>query len=244
MPLAVLQSSLTPTPSVEQLQRVFARVPGLTAYDAHILQRDAFGVLVKDCSEEQARTIHGRLLSEGIQSEVIDHSLLPPIPVSKQVRRLDLTPEHLIIYDPLNRTFPLEWRHITLVMAGAVRLTEFITTRRDVTYDPDTGMTERESDTRERGALHLLADFIIGDGALRYSMRGEDFNFIALGERRTRDVAENFGLFIQDVLARMPHARKSLGTEALLNNELQLYPSKNAYLEEIVWHMWQMKQNR
>ena len=128
MPVAVLQTNLN-RPSIEQLKRAFAHVPGLTAADAYILGQDAYGVLVKDFSTEQAIAIQRALRSEGIETEIVDHGLLPPIPPSKHVQRFDITPEHLVIYDPLNRTFALEWKHITMISAGAVKLSEFVTMR-------------------------------------------------------------------------------------------------------------------
>jgi hypothetical protein len=252
MPLAVLQTTLMPAPSLKQLQRAFAHVPGLTPYDARILGRDAFGVLVKDCSAEQAAALRGGLLSVGIETEVIDQALLPAVPVSKHVHRLDITPEHLVVYDPLNRTFRLEWQHITLVAAGAVRLSQFVPVRREPVYNPFLAIKgdaefealEGQTETRESTAEHLLADFVLRDGVLRYSLRADDFNFMTLGDRRTRDAAANFSAFMLDALACVPAAEKTLGAEALLNGQLFCYPSKNAYLEEIVWRLWQSKRNQ
>ena len=103
MPYAVLQTDLNP-PGLDQLQRAFRLVPGLTAGDAHILGQDAFGILVKNFSEEQAGALQGALRGEGVETEIVDQSFLPELPPKKIVQRLDCLPEHLLIYDPLGRT--------------------------------------------------------------------------------------------------------------------------------------------
>src|ERR1041384_7850115 len=129
MPYAVLQTDLN-TPSVEQIARAFPSVPGLVAAGARILGNDAFGMLVKDFSAEQAGALQAALRAEGVETEVVEQSLLPALPPTHFVHRLDCTPEHLLIYDPVGKTFALEWRHIILVAAGAVTLVDFIQERR------------------------------------------------------------------------------------------------------------------
>src|SRR5687768_9952591 len=130
MPYAVLQTDLNP-PRIDQLQRAVRFVPGLTPGDAHILGKDAFGILVKNFSEEQAGSLQRALRDEGMETEIVDQSLLPEIPPKKIVHRLDCLPEHLLIFDPLGRSFSLDWRHVMVVAAGAVRLTEFVQRRQE-----------------------------------------------------------------------------------------------------------------
>src|SRR6185436_1321218 len=128
MPYAVLQTDLNP-PSFELLRRVFPLVPGLTASDAAILGKDAFGVLVKNFSEQQAAALQGALRREGIETEIVDQSFLPELPATKFVSRVDCRPEHLLIYDPLGRSFPLPWPHLMFIAAGNVKLSEFVRER-------------------------------------------------------------------------------------------------------------------
>src|SRR2546423_2858122 len=130
MPYAVLQIDLN-APNVEQMARAFRSVPGLTAADAHILGHDAFGILVKDFSEQQAGALQAALRREGVETEVVEQSLLPALPPTHFVHQLDCTPEHLLIYDPIGKSFALEWRHVIFVAAGAVLLTDFVREQRE-----------------------------------------------------------------------------------------------------------------
>lgn len=248
MRYAVLQTDLNP-PELELLRRAFRTVPGLTPYDASILGNDAFGILVKNFSAEQAVALQGALRIEGMETEIVEQSVLPEVPPAKLVPRLECQPGHLLIFDPLGNSFPLEWRHVLLIAAGAVRVNEFV--RREVKHPVTryhgsgqvSAEVESDSVTREERNVHLLGEIIITGAALRYSFSAEKFNFAGLGARRTDSLAGNFGLFLRDLIQFSPHAVLNLGAAGLQleNPEVFSYPTKNAYHEEIIWRLWQMR---
>jgi hypothetical protein len=212
MPYAVLQTDLNP-PSFELLRRVFPLVPGLTAGDAAILGKDAFGVLVKNFSEEQASALQGALRREGIETEIVDQSFLPELPPTKFVSRVDYLPEHLLIYDPLGRSFPLPWPHLMFIAAGNVKLSEFVREREAtevLRYGGDGhAYTDIEYETRHREErnFRFIAELVVTGAVLRYSIAAEKFNFISLGERRTSSAAQNFALFLGEII-RSPRTRR------------------------------------
>jgi hypothetical protein len=247
MPYAVLQSDLNP-PSLAQLQRAFHYVPGLTPTDAHILGRDAFGILVKDLSEEQAGALKRAMQAEGIATEIVEQTLLPELPPRKLVHRVDCLPEHLLIYDPLGRAFPLDWRHVMFIAAGAVQLTEFVQRREERINDGHLSRyqsDEMEYDTvsRVEQRPNLIGEIIITDAVLRYSITASKFNFTYLGARNMENLGANFSLLMRDVIQFASNARLNRGAAALRDDATQIlgYPSKNAFYEEIVWMLWQMK---
>ena len=248
MPYAVLQTDLNP-PGHDQLLRAFRTVPGLTPYDASILGNDAFGILVKNFSAEQATALQGALRSEGIETEIVAQSLLPEVPPAKFVQRLECQPDHLLVFDPLGNSFPLEWRHVFLIAAGAVRVSDFVQQQKPRQVTRVTGRghlvqeTEYESVTREERNFHLLGEIIIAGAALRYSFTGEKFNFGGLGARRTDSLVGNFSLFLRDLAQFAPHAGLNRGASGLARAtpEIFSYPTKNAFHEEIVWMLWQSK---
>src|SRR5438128_10608826 len=67
---AVLQFSLE-IPEVEKLKRAFRSVKSLTESDAHTLANDAFGILVNNLSPQDAMSLQGALLAEGIRTAVV-----------------------------------------------------------------------------------------------------------------------------------------------------------------------------
>ncbi|MBI3881911.1 MAG: hypothetical protein HY301_17850 [Verrucomicrobia bacterium] len=76
---AVVQTTLE-LPDVEQLKRAFTGLKNLTPADAHILGRDAFGVLVKNLEAEDATRLQGALRAQGIETELVPMDVLPAMP--------------------------------------------------------------------------------------------------------------------------------------------------------------------
>ena len=251
MPYAVLQTNLS-TLSIEQMRRAFRSVPGLTPMDAQILGNDAFGILVKDFSEQQAGALQGALRIEGVETEIVDQSFLPVLPQPHFVQRLDCTPEHLLIYDPMGKAFTLDWWHLAFVATGSVRLTDFVRRqeKRPVKrYHGKGGVTvdmEYETVSREEQNFHLLGEIIISGATLRYSLAADKFNFSYLGERNMENPAANFSLLVRDLAQFSTHARLNQGAEAMRADATRVftYPSKNAFYEEIIWTLWQMKKGK
>ena len=124
MNYAVLQKTLE-IPDVEKLKAAFTGIPGLTAADAAILAKDAFGVLVKGKSQEVAGKLSGTLRAHGIETLVVPESELPVLPPTKFLRRLECQTQGLVIYDAIGRPFTVEWRHVSLIAIGNVLTTEF-----------------------------------------------------------------------------------------------------------------------
>ena len=247
MNFAVLQKSLD-IPPVEKIERALLSVPGFTRIDAHTFANDAYGILVQNISAEQANAFSHALLGQGIETDVVAQADLPALPHTKFVQRLDCTPDALLIYDPLGRTFPLPWQHVMLVAAGCVRMTDFKRVEKPSwsTSDSKGGTYETTSiyNVEERSD-RLLLEIVVSRAVLRYSVSAEKFRFDYLAERCTKNFPRNFALLVQDLAAFAPNAMLNRGAFFLKQNEnLFSYPSKNAFFEEITWLLWRMKNER
>ncbi|MDB6125023.1 MAG: hypothetical protein JWQ71_4016 [Pedosphaera sp.] len=256
MPYAVVQKSLEP-PSREQLENAFHGIPGLAKVDAIILGRDAFGILVKGFSLERATMLQTSLASQGVETEVVDEAELPPLPQFKNVNRLECTPEALVIYDPLNRSFSLEWKNVMLIAAGRVPMSEFKRVRTEAeapAYDLsnlDRGYRQQpkilvDYSSHEERHERLMLEIVLTRAVLRYSITADKVAhllFQYLGERRTRDVLQNFTLLVQDLTKYAPQATVNRGAHFFRENATEPfpYPSKNAFYEEIIWLLWKLK---
>ena len=247
MRYAILQRHLEP-PRVETLQQAFQNLKCLTAYDAHILANDAFGVLVKNLSGKDASAIQGALAAVGVETEMVPEKQLPPMPSAKLVRRAECSLEAFMIYDPAGRKFPVEWRHVTLIAAGSVRLSQFKTTettRRVIRFDmrghPRTE-TVTDKNTREERAFKLLLEVFLGRAVARYSIAADKFLYHYLGPRQAKAMESNFALLVRDLIHHAPHAVLNRGAYYIRDNPTGFlpYPTKNAFFEEITWMLWQM----
>lgn len=248
MPYALIQQVPVPPP-LEKLQRAFRAVRCLTPADAHSVGRDGFGILVKHFSAEDAARLQSALHAEGIETEIVEQQLLPELPPVKFMNRMDCLPEALMLYDPLGRSFPLEWKNIMAIAAGSVRLSEFQRVQESRakfqfnSHGIPSAVTIFDVSRREQLNFHLLLEIILTRAVQRYSVTADRFNFAYLGERRTKSLPANFTLLVRDLIQFAPQARLNHGAQLLRDNtaEVWSYPSKNAFTEEIIWMLWQMK---
>jgi hypothetical protein len=245
MSYAVVQKELTELP-IDALRRAFRHVPGLTALDAQVIGNDAFGILVKDFPLENATAMQGALRGEGIETEIVETAQLPLMPPTKQLRRLGCSEAGLELFDPLGRSFVVAWQHVMLLAAGAVKTSEFV---RKVEMKPvlsrgeddvsNEGL-EPEISYKEDRAVHLLLEIVMSRAVLRYSVVADRFDFAYLGGRRTGNVPLDFVAMARDLASFAPHAGLNRGMSSLLEDRDTIfsYPTKNAFLEEIVWLLW------
>jgi hypothetical protein len=238
---------------MEQLKGAFRGVPGLTEMDAYTLGRDAYGVLVRSFERERAEALKSALAAQGVETELVEDASLPVLPEARLVHRIDCTPEALLIYDPLNRSFPLKWEDIMLIAAGQVNLTEFkdVRSERKVpgrSYGRFGGGQETVVDHNLKEERHdrWLLEIVITGAELRYNLNADLARptvFLGLGERQTNDLATNFKLLVQDMLKGAPQAAINRGADYLRENSAEpfRYPAKKMFYEEMVWLLWKMR---
>jgi hypothetical protein len=124
MSYAVLQTGSEP-PSTEQLKHAFRGVRGLTELDAYTVGKDAFGLLAKGFGLEPAQALKHSLAAQGIAAEVVDETVLPVLPDSFFLTRMDCTEKALLVYDAIGRVAEVAWTDVLLIAAGTVVMTEF-----------------------------------------------------------------------------------------------------------------------
>lgn len=264
----ILQTSLE-VPDAEAVRRAFARIPFLTPADASIILRDAFGILFRNLSYEDAMAVHEALAAEGVAVDVVENRHLPELPPTKFVKRIELRPAELIIYDPLGRKFGLEWGHVALVCAGLVPMEEekisppsfgYSDPLKSAGFDPldDTGFYEGTFGIGGSGSLRntgsgfssrklvtvekRFIDLILTRGLARYTLEADEMLLgHALGRPCGRELPNAFLELIQKFSAHAPHAWLNRGALASRDQgSLMAYPSRNAFQEETQWHLRQM----
>ena len=249
MAYAVMQTMPEP-PTVEQLKIAFRGVPGLTEVDASTLGKDAYGVVVRGFELEAATALKETLAAQGVETEVVDEATLPKLPESRVVHRADCTPEGLVIYDPMDRSFCLDWQNIWVIAAGMVRMSDFIrveVARQAVHRGKGMPSVTYNRETKEEQTDHAVVEVIITRAALRYTLkmdRLDCMSFEYLGSRRTQNWAENFSLMVRDMIQSAPQAALNRGAYSFREQAAEPYSvnysSKSAFYEEITWILWQM----
>ena len=105
MSYAILQVDVAPT--ADQLKRAVKSLKTLTEADAVKMAVEARGILLKNLSLEDSAALQRALQSEGVPTEMIEANQLPKLPDAKFVRRMELRPEALLVYDPVGSAVPL-----------------------------------------------------------------------------------------------------------------------------------------
>jgi len=255
MSWAVMQTDWEP-PTAEQLKNAFAQVPELTALDAAVLGRDAFGVLARGFDAAQAAAMQAALAAQGVETELVPEGTLTELPAPRKLSRVEFTPEALRIDNLLGQILALEWHDILVIAAGHARLTDFKTELVDkvkFVRNPRGRYVlaaVTESNTTEEQKDHLLLEIITCGAAQRYHItadhREATLLFQCLGERRTRRPATDLCLLVQDLAKFAPAAVLNHGAFFMResNDPAFLYPSKGAFYREIIWLLWMIATGR
>ena len=247
MPYCLVQADSV-APTADQLKRAFQSLKTLTEADAIKLAREACGILKKNLSLTDARVLQRALQVEGVPTDLLDATQLPKLPDAKFVRRVEIQPQALAIFDPLGRIVPLPWQHLTLVAAGTVRHFGVSATRTEVTvntFDPIRGLrTKVVTDLRHKieDDAKLMLDIFLTVGVMRFQIEAESFQFKYCFDRPDLNLPQKLGLLIQMLGEHAPHAVMNRGAAALRDGrpENAAYASKVALFDESTWLLWRM----
>jgi hypothetical protein len=244
-------------PPVDGLRRAFESVRLLTAADAPTLARDAFGILVRNLPAEDAAVLHRALAAEGIATDLVPEKLVPRLPPTKYVRQLDFGEDCLVIRDPLGRPVPIEYRHLRILAAGEVEITQFqrpgapasgsvprYFTTSALRLELEELSRNLDTPAREVRVRKHLLELIVGQGAARFSIEADAEShllFQVLGDRRTRDFLQDLSLFVRELCRFAPSLILNRGAYSLRAEPPAplFYPTRNAFDEELIWIQWQ-----
>src|SRR6266496_1652718 len=247
MPYCLLQTDAD-VPPADQLKRAFRTLKTRTEADAIKLAREACGILMKNLSLEDAGVLQRALECEGVPTDLLDATRLLKLPDAKFVRRLEIQPQALAVFDPLGRTVPLLWQHLTLVSAGTVRHFGVSATRTEETvntFDPIRGIrTKVVTDLRHKveDDAKLMLDIFLTGGVMRFQIEAEGFQFKYCFDRPDLNLPQKLGLLIQMLAEHAPQAILNRGATALRDGSpgAAAYASKAALFDESIWLLWRM----
>ncbi len=249
MPYCLLQTDVV-APAAEQLKRAFRTLKTLTEADAIKLARESCGILMKNLSLEDARTVQRALQGQGVATDLLDAHHLPKLPDAKFVRRIEFQPQALAVFDPLGRAVPVPWQHLALVSAGTVRHFGVSATRTEETvntFDPIRGFrTKVVTDLRHKveDNTNLLLDIFLSGGVMRFQIEAASFAFKYCFDRPELNLPQKLGLLLQMLAEHAPHAVLNRGATGLREGKLEnaAYASKAALFDESIWLLWRMAQ--
>jgi hypothetical protein len=232
-------------PSADQLRRALKLVKHMAEADAARLAREAGGLLLKNVSIEEATRVQEALQAEGVGTKVVPASQLPRLPDAKFVKRLELQPQALLIYDPLGRALPVPWAEIALLSAGAVRhfgITQTASQEWVRSYTPVAGFhLKMQTDVRHEveDNVQLRLEIFLRGAAMRFEIEAAGFLFKFVFDRPELNPGEKLSLLVQHLARQAPQASLNRGAQAMRDSApLVSYPSKAALADESVWLLW------
>jgi hypothetical protein len=253
LPFAIMQESLDPPPTVEQLAQAFAGLPGFTRQDGALQAKDAFGILAAGLPREQAAALEKALRSGGVPVVAVDEDAIPALPPPKVLTRADLLPEAFVYYDALGRPQRAQWSEVILFAAGNVLLTQ-LRRQAPVRFDvPGAGVLDVGAfyglaplvsmaglPSKIEKSLNLQIEIVLNGHPNRYRISARQFTYAYLGAEVSPRATDNFLHLFRDLLGFAPSASRNRGADYLAGDppRLMAYPSRHAFEEECVWCLW------
>lgn len=220
MTYALLQTSLN-SPPLDALQRAFkaAQAFSVSAADAMFAADDAFGILARDLPEQDALNLAGALAAEEIPVEVVPERDLCRLPDASFFLSAQFDGPRITLFNAREDSQIAPLAALSIIAVG---------------YD------QRE----------VRLDLIFGEATVRFFTTLEKFHSHHSPEVAGRFPAERLAQFVRELTARAPHARRNRGTDLLLSanpgdrlEDLVSYPRPSAFIEEIVWLLWQQQRS-
>ena len=248
MQYVLVQKEAT-APTADQWRRALKPVKHLAEADAARLAREVSGLLIKNLSLDEGLAVQKELQAEGIPTEVVPAAQLPKLPDARFVKRLELQPQALLVYDPLGRALPVPWTELTLLAAGAVRhfgITQTTTQEWVRSYNPIGGLGfTLQTDVRHgvEDNLQFRLEIFLGRAALRFEIESTTFLFKFVFDRPELNTGEKLALLVQLLARQAPQATLNLGAQAMCDSAPPVsYLSKAALADESVWLLWRRAQ--
>lgn len=246
MSYALLQTDIK-KPSPDALRRAFKGLVELVDIDAATLANDGYGIITAGLSYEHAEQLSQALNAQGVPTAVVDESEIVRLPPAKHLRRIDCLPESLVLRDALGRSTSTDWKHVVLVAAGFVTLTETKRIERTRIVFRGTGwrggacpVVLADVSHKEESKARLLLEIYLDVPPGRVQLQGDECQYDYLGNRLKPHYSDNFVILVQDVTNLASGALANRGADSLRSDQAVTfrYPTKHAFEEEIIWLLW------
>lgn len=216
MTYALMQTTME-APSVEALRKAFRSSTMMTAADAVFAADDAYGILARDLTAEDAQNIAASLAADGVEVELVAEAELPRLPEPLLFVGFQFHEDFLRLLNAMEEPTDVPYRGIRLLAVGydqqAVRLEVVFgdaTLRYHATLDHLHFRHEPSMSGRSPGENLVLM--------LRHLQRRVPAAILNRGAHNIVD-----GLPVEHV------------------EDFIAYPRKSAFFEEIVWLLWKAR---
>jgi hypothetical protein len=176
---------------------------------------------------------------------------LPRLPEGLSVHRLELWPQALTVYDPLNRPTMIPWEGVALIAAGAALHFDLNRTQTELARRQHAGINGVTSQTRpESGhsiasSCQLLLEILLDQPARRYQINAAEFEFKHVIDRPGLSTEEKFIWLVRELRHHAPQAILNAGARRLDDGQetVPIYTYRQVLVDEMVWLLWYRSQS-
>ncbi len=236
---SVLLKSLQPQLTRKELEEISVKVPSIARADCARISADWFGILCSGLELPDALAFQEGLRGRGCETEiVIDHEV-PALHEDFRCQRVELENDAIILTSSMGRRFTRPKADLVFISSGFLDKERLVTS---VELQLETRHTSNGSytlpvqktvrKTEERSFFRV--DFFFSSDPRRTSLETSEESVMFYGERllRLRNTTEILVLMV-DLQSLLPPERMNCGLRNLSTQTL--YPSMNAYQEELRW---------
>jgi hypothetical protein len=245
---AVLQTSLDQPISREALEAAVMATEGLSKPDCARLLHGLFGIIAGNLSQTDALALQAALRARNVPTEVVDESVLPVLPQPRRVRALKLAEAGVVLTDLYGREELYESGRIVFAAGGSLSHLRSIQDQRlETVYVP--GGRGGASDTRavvvtdhhfENLPEFRLELFLPVDSPrVQWVLAKDSVITVNDAHVRLRDGDQLASLLCTLGNALSPE-QTNLGIKNTLSGQAFVYPSVQAFEQEIIWSLYQM----
>lgn len=203
----------------EAVARALAQFRQIPLYDAARLAKNCWGIAAENLDQEQASKLIESLKVQGLGGLSIAGSDIFKLPAPEPIAKLE--------FDTLEKE--------RLALIAAAFIEETVTKTTEEKKGPGIGQkiakigilmttgiplpigkTETVKKIEKKSNSLFYADLIFKNPARRLRINAQEFNYSYLKERMSYAVFNNFKLFLSDLAAFAPGARRNLGAKCIL----------------------------
>jgi len=241
---SVLQRSLEQTITLQQIEEASMVVPTIARADCRRIHRLLAGIFISRLSRAEALAFQRGLAAQGHETDVVEDSLLPPLPSGMRSMRVSRIDRELHFRDFMDRVTIIPLDEILFIAAGCIEDTR--SKRQTVTTHVNVGrggtIPVDETRLREVAERSVRIDIFFSRAPHRFSLNaGEATRFFVQDQPVYLRKPEVIAWAFQKVRGWAPaecRLNRDVHNEQPLGRRIPLV----AYEEEIRWRFYRLRE--
>jgi hypothetical protein len=244
---AILQASLDQPIAREVLESAIMATQQLAKPDCARLQRESFGILVGSLSQDDALALQAALRARGIETEAVDESNLPSLPMPYRPQSFNTAPEGVTVVDYTGQITLLPMSMFVFAAAGHLKHVVSLPQRNMEWVQKPIGgygiqnVVEMVTEHQPKEIQEFRIEFYFTQEPFRFQCILDDNAIVRANGQvlKLRDHNQLDSLLLT-FANTFPADQTNLGIQKILTAREFTYPSVHAFEQEIIWSLYQM----